>query len=72
LANDPRLLLADEPTGSLDSASVGRVMSLLDGVRASGVTIVLVTHDAAIAASGDRVITMRDGRVVADEVAATA
>ncbi len=65
LANGPALLLADEPTGNLDSASAAAVMDLLLGqVRDRGVTLVLVTHDEELAArSADRVIRMRDGRV---------
>ncbi len=65
LANDPPLLLADEPTGSLDSRSVATVLGLFEGLRADrGVTVVLVTHDPAVAGNADRVIPMLDGRVV--------
>jgi putative ABC transport system ATP-binding protein len=65
LANDPPLLLADEPTGSLDSHSVDTVLTLFEGLRDDrGVTIVLVTHDFAVAAAADRIIPMLDGRVV--------
>ena len=64
LANDPRILLADEPTGSLDSRSVDLVLALLRRVRETrDVTIVLVTHDMGVAAAADRLITLRDGRV---------
>ncbi len=64
LANEPRLLLADEPTGSLDSHSVARVLDLLGHLRErSAVTIVVVTHDAHVAAAADRVIALEDGRV---------
>ncbi|MDI3341097.1 MAG: ABC transporter ATP-binding protein [Sphaerobacter sp.] len=66
LANDPPLLLADEPTGNLDSASGERVLALLAEMWASGKTLLLVTHDRAIASRGSRVIEMRDGRIVAD------
>ncbi|MBX5443564.1 ABC transporter ATP-binding protein [Sphaerobacter sp.] len=66
LANDPPLLLADEPTGNLDSASGARVLSLLAEMWKSGKTLVLVTHDRSIASCGSRVIEMRDGRIVAD------
>jgi len=65
LANDPSLLLADEPTGSLDSHSVDTVLGLFQALRTDrGVTVVLVTHDEDVAASADRTIGMLDGRVV--------
>jgi putative ABC transport system ATP-binding protein len=65
LANEPPLLLADEPTGSLDSASVGQVLALFHQLRAErGLTIVMVSHDPNVAAAADRVVDMRDGRVV--------
>ena len=68
LMSDGPLLLADEPTGNLDSATAESVMDLLTGlVRESQLTLVLVTHDAAIASRADRIITIRDGRVVADD-----
>jgi len=64
LINDPDLILADEPTGSLDSASALHVLDLLAGLRKErGLTLVLVTHDAAVAARADRHIAMRDGRI---------
>jgi len=64
LANEPPVLLADEPTGSLDSRSVETVLGLFDRLRADrGVTIVLVTHDQAVAATADRIVHMLDGRV---------
>ncbi len=66
LANSPRLLLADEPTGSLDSASTTRVLELFRRVRAEGVTILMVTHDLEVAATTDRTVVMQDGRVVDD------
>jgi putative ABC transport system ATP-binding protein len=62
LANEPRVLLADEPTGSLDSAAGASVLELLDDVRsARGTTIVLVTNDDSVAAHADRVLRLRDG-----------
>ena len=64
LANDPRVLLADEPTGSLDSASTTRFLELIERLGSSGVTIVMVTHAADVAAHADRVVTMRDGRII--------
>ncbi len=66
LANDPPILLADEPTGSLDSDAVRTVLDLFTALRDDkGVTIVLVTHDEAVAAVADRVVEMLDGRVAA-------
>lgn len=67
LANEPQLLLADEPTGNLDSKAAADILDLLDGIHRKGCTIVLVTHDAAIAARAQRVVTLRDGGIVADE-----
>ena len=64
LANRPRLLLADEPTGSLDSASAARILALFKQVHDTGVTVVLVTHDLSIAAAADRTIHVRDGKVL--------
>jgi putative ABC transport system ATP-binding protein len=63
LLNEPDLLLADEPTGNLDSNSAADVMALLRELHAGGQTLVLVTHDPAIAASAQRTIHLRDGRV---------
>ena len=65
LANDPAIVLADEPTGNLDSANGRHIMDLLQNVhRSRGTTLVLVTHDRDLAAMADAQITMRDGRVV--------
>jgi putative ABC transport system ATP-binding protein len=65
LANHPSILLADEPTGSLDSASVDRVLDLFRRVREErGVTILMATHDTHVALTADRIIHMRDGRAV--------
>ncbi|MFG3685570.1 ABC transporter ATP-binding protein [Micromonospora sp. NPDC047740] len=62
----PRLLLADEPTGNLDSASGAGVLALLRDLHAAGTTIVVITHDLEIAAGLPRRVQMRDGRIVAD------
>jgi putative ABC transport system ATP-binding protein len=65
LANDPSIILADEPTGNLDSANGERVIEQLLGLRSRlGKTIVLVTHDPAIAVRTDRIVHLRDGLVV--------
>ena len=68
LANDPPILLADEPTGSLDSESGRRVLDLIDDLRRTrGLTVVLVTHDASVAARAGRIVRMLDGRVAGEE-----
>jgi putative ABC transport system ATP-binding protein len=63
LANRPRLLLADEPTGELDQATGQQIVALFERVHADGTTIVVVTHDAAIAGRTPRTLSMRDGRI---------
>jgi putative ABC transport system ATP-binding protein len=63
LANRPRLLLADEPTGELDEATGAQIAALLDRVNADGTALVVVTHDAALAGRARRLLMMRDGRV---------
>ena len=65
LANDPAVLLADEPTGELDSATAGRVLDLLRGRAAAGGAVLLVTHSPEVAAVADREIRLRDGLVAA-------
>ena len=66
LANGGEVILADEPTGALDSQSGKEVMAILKELHAQGHTIILVTHDMAVASHADRIITLRDGRVVED------
>jgi putative ABC transport system ATP-binding protein len=67
LANEPALILADEPTGALDSATGAQVLKLLTGLnRERGITVAVVTHDAGIAAQCDRTVTFADGRIVGD------
>jgi ABC-type lipoprotein export system ATPase subunit len=67
LANEPALLLADEPTGNLDSVSATRIMDLLEKIQSErGMTLVVVTHDAAVARYARRVLQMLDGKIVAD------
>ena len=63
LAGEPRFLLADEPTGNLDSATAAGVMELLDTVHANGATIIMVTHDANLAARAGRIVQLVDGCV---------
>ncbi|MBU0751994.1 MAG: ABC transporter ATP-binding protein [Gammaproteobacteria bacterium] len=66
LVNDPALILADEPTGALDTRTGIEIMVLLQALNREGITIVLVTHEHDIAAYADRIIGFRDGRVVED------
>jgi putative ABC transport system ATP-binding protein len=67
LAGNPRLVWADEPTGNLDSEMAASVMGLLAELHAEGLTLILVTHDPNMAAGADRLITVKDGSLVADE-----
>jgi putative ABC transport system ATP-binding protein len=67
LVNRPSILLADEPTGSLDSATSIEIMEVLQGLNAKGLTIVMVTHEPDIAAFAGRVIVFRDGQIQKDE-----
>jgi putative ABC transport system ATP-binding protein len=64
LSNEPLVVLADEPTGNLDSEATADVLRLLDNLRSAGHTLLVVTHDARIAATADRLISMRDGAFV--------
>jgi putative ABC transport system ATP-binding protein len=68
LTNRPTVVLADEPTGNLDSASTTEILRLFDSLRADGQTLVVVTHDPRTAAAADRLVSMRDGALV-EEVA---
>ncbi|MBU2026139.1 MAG: ATP-binding cassette domain-containing protein, partial [Proteobacteria bacterium] len=68
LMNDPELLLADEPTGQLDSKTAAEIMNLLAKMNERGKTVIVVTHDPAIAACAKRIIRIRDG-VIVDEQA---
>lgn len=63
LAMRPRLLLCDEPTGNLDSDTASSILDVIDEIRASGITVVTITHDDTVAARADRVLTIRDGNL---------
>jgi putative ABC transport system ATP-binding protein len=66
LAGRPKVLLADEPTGALDTRTGAEIMELFRELQAEGVTLVMVTHDPEVAAQGRRIVQIRDGRVLAD------
>jgi putative ABC transport system ATP-binding protein len=68
LAGRPRLVWADEPTGNLDSEMADAVMDLLGELHAEGLTLILVTHDPGVAARADRLITVKDGQILSDEL----
>jgi len=70
LANEPTLLLADEPTGALDSAGGLEMLELFRRLHAAGQTILLVTHDEHVARAAERVVRMQDGRIVGATIAA--
>ncbi len=67
LVNNPSLLLADEPTGNLDSVTSEEIMQILDGLHARGHTVIIVTHEEEIAARCQRVIRLHDGRIISDK-----
>ena len=66
IVTDPVLLLADEPTGALDSRSTADVLALFDGFNADGRTVIVITHEPDVAAHAKRVLRMRDGKIVSD------
>src|SRR5207244_7942862 len=68
LVNDPSILLADEPTGNLDSVTSEEIMRVFADLHAAGQTVIMVTHEADIAAHAERVIVLRDGRVESDQI----
>ena len=67
LVNNPSLLLADEPTGNLDSTTSEEIMQILDGLNAKGHTVIIVTHEEEIAARCRRVLRLHDGRLISDK-----
>ena len=68
LVNDPDLILADEPTGALDSKTSAEVMALLTELNHQGMTVIVVTHEADVAAYARRTITFKDGQVISDQI----
>lgn len=68
LVTRPKLLLADEPTGALDTETTHQIMGLLHELHDQGMTLALVTHEADVAANASRIITMRDGRIIEDRL----
>ena len=68
LINNPSILLADEPTGNLDSASSREIMEILKGMHRSGETLILITHDNGIAAQAKRVVRIMDGKIESDMI----
>ena len=69
LVTEPTMLLADEPTGNLDSTSAAEVLGLLEELHADGNTILLITHDQNVASRAERVIELLDGKIAADTAA---
>ncbi len=67
LINNPSIILADEPTGALDTSSGQRIMDIFDQLHQEGRTVVLITHDPEIAARAHRQILLRDGQIVEDQ-----
>ena len=67
IAGSPKLILADEPTGALDSKTSLEIMKILNDLNSNGITIVLVTHENDIAKYGSRIIKMKDGKIIEDK-----
>jgi putative ABC transport system ATP-binding protein len=72
LVNEPSILLADEPTGNLDSATSAEIMDVFAALHAQGQNVIMVTHEADIAAHARRVVTLRDGLIHSDVLQAAA
>jgi putative ABC transport system ATP-binding protein len=70
LVNEPSILLADEPTGNLDSSTSAEIMAVFEELHTQGQTVIMVTHEADIAAHAERVVVLRDGRVESDRIQA--
>lgn len=70
IVNHPRILLADEPTGALDSRSGEQVMELFESLHKEGVSILMITHDPGIASFAERIVEIRDGRLKSKEAEA--
>jgi putative ABC transport system ATP-binding protein len=70
LVNNPALLLADEPTGNLDSRSGEEILKILTGLNEQGVTVIIVTHDQSVAARCRRIVNVKDGQIINDQVRA--
>ncbi|MDP7058831.1 MAG: ATP-binding cassette domain-containing protein, partial [Nitrospinaceae bacterium] len=68
LINDPKIILADEPTGNLDSKNGAEIMATFDGLNREGRTIIIITHDLAVAEHARRILTLRDGQIVSDKI----
>jgi putative ABC transport system ATP-binding protein len=68
IVNEPKLILADEPTGNLDTRTGEQIMRIFHQLHATGTTVILVTHEMDVAAQAKRIIRMRDGKIVADEM----
>jgi putative ABC transport system ATP-binding protein len=66
--NNPALLLADEPTGNLDSRSGDDILTILTKLNEQGVTVIIVTHDQTVAARCKRIINVKDGQIISDQV----
>jgi putative ABC transport system ATP-binding protein len=66
LVNEPAILLADEPTGNLDSATSEEIMKVFETLHVQGQTVIMVTHEADIAAHAERIVVLRDGRIGSD------
>ncbi|HBZ63045.1 MAG TPA: peptide ABC transporter ATP-binding protein, partial [Lachnospiraceae bacterium] len=64
LVKDSKLILADEPTGALDQKNAGEIMEIFSGLKKKGKTIIVVTHDAGVAQKTDRIINIKDGKII--------